>query len=183
MDDIIVIDNFLTEEELTMACSLPTYKNDTWEINGSAPKGREVTPNQNMFSFLKEVPPDFQTSFLKKDLMDTEYYTSYIFNKIKKTFNQDYKLEDVYLNAYEPLRNGSFHVDGDADRTVIIYITPWEPAWGGFTHFMKSQKDHAIIPPILGRLVNFKSNLIHKAYAYCNSNFPIRITAAFKLKL
>ena len=170
MDDIIVIDDFLNEEELAMVGSLSTYTDEKWNIHGSAPLGKEVFP-------------DFQTSFLKKDLMDTEYYTSYIFNKIKKAFNQDYKLEDVYLNAYEPLRNGSFHVDGDADRTVIIYITPWEPAWGGFTHFIKSQKDHAIIPPLLGRLVNFKSKLIHKAYAYCNSNCPIRITAAFKLKL
>ena len=71
----------------------------------------------------------------------------------------------------------------DADRTVILYITPWEPAWGGFTHFIRSDKDHSVIAPVLGRLVNFQSKLIHKAYAYCNSNCPIRITAAFKLKL
>ena len=101
----------------------------------------------------------------------------------KKRFNQDYKLKDVYLNAHEPLRNGSFHIDDNADRTVILYITPWEPAWGGFTHFIRSDKDHSVIAPVLGRLVNFQSKLVHKAYAYCNSICPIRITAAFKLKL
>ena len=170
MDDIIVIDDFLNEEELTRVGSLETYTNDQWKIHGSLPEGREVFP-------------DFQTSFLKKDLMDTEYYTSYLFNKIKKRFNQDYKLVNVYLNAHEPMRNGSFHRDDDADRTVILYITPWEPAWGGFTHFIKSDKEHSVIAPVLGRLVNFQSKLVHKAYAYCNSNCPIRITAAFKLKL
>ena len=89
---------------------------------------------------------------------------------------------DVYLNGHEALRHGSFHHD-ECDRTVILYITPWEPAWGGFTHFMKSDKEHAVIAPLLGRLVNFRSDIIHKAYAYCNSNCPMRITAAFKLKL
>ena len=170
MDDIIVIDDFLNEEELTRVGSLATYTNDHWAIHGSNPEG------SSMFQ-------DFQTSFLNKDLMDNEYYTSYLFNKIKKFFNQDYKLVDVYLNGHEPLRHGSFHIDNNADRTVILYITPWEPAWGGFTHFIKSDKEHSVIAPVLGRLVNFQSKLIHKAYAYCNSNCPIRITAAFKLKL
>ena len=170
MDDIIIIDDFLNEKELSHISSLSTYTNDKWIIHGSNPVG------STMF-------PDFPTSFLSKDLMDTEYYTSYLFNKIKKFFNYDYKLVNVYLNSHEPLRSGSFHIDNDADRTVILYITPWEPAWGGFTHFMKSERDHVIIPPILGRLINFKSKLVHKAYAYCNSNCPIRITAAFKLTL
>ena len=170
MDDIIVIDDFLNEEELTMVGDLSTYTNNKWKIQGPAPVGKESLP-------------DFQTSFLQKNLMDTEYYTSYLFNKIKKFFNYDYKLVNVYLNGHEALRNGSFHIDKGADRTVILYITPWEPAWGGFTHFIKSENEHMIIPPILGRLINFRSDILHKAYAYCNQNCPMRITAAFKLKL
>ena len=170
MDDIVIIDDFLNEEELSYISSLSNYKDETWELNGSCPQGNK------MFE-------DFYTSFLKKNLMDNEYYTSYLFNKIKKFFNYDYKLVNVYLNGNEPLRNGSFHTDDDADRTVILYITPWKPAWGGFTHLMKSEKDHVIIPPILGRLINFKSDIIHKAYSFCNQNCPMRITAAFKLTL
>ena len=57
-------------------------------------------------------------SFLRKNLMPYEYFTSYLFDKIKEKFNQDYKLQDVYMNGQEPLRNGSFHVDGDADRII-----------------------------------------------------------------
>ena len=102
---------------------------------------------------------------------------------VKKTFNQDYKLHNVYLNGREPHRDGSFHTDNDADRTVVLYFNSWKPSWGGFTQFMRSEIDHTIVPPILGRLVNFRSDILHKAYAYCNSNCPIRITAAFKLKL
>ena len=167
MDDIVVIDNFLTKEELEQVQNKNCYKDSYWEIQNSSEK-------QDVF--------DFNTPFLTKNLMDNEYYTSYLFNKIKKFFNQDYKLEDVYLNGHEALRNGSFHQDL-CDRTVLLYITPWEPAWGGFTHFMKSKKEHIIIPPIEGRLVNFRSDIIHKAYAFCNQNCPMRITAAFKLLL
>ena len=167
MKDIVIIDDFLTQEELSNIQRISTYKDPYWEIQNSNEK-------QDVF--------DFYTPFLIKNLMDNEYYTSYLFNKIKKFFNQDYKLEDVYLNGHEALRNGSFHQDL-CDRTVLLYITPWEPAWGGFTHFMKSEKEHIIIPPIEGRLVNFRSDIIHKAYAFCNQNCPMRITAAFKLLL
>ena len=169
MDEIVVIDNFLTKEELEQVQNKNCYKDSYWEIHNSN-------------SRLKDDVVDFNTPFLSKILNDNEYYTSYLFNKIKKFFNQDYKLEDVYLNGHEALRNGSFHQDL-CDRTVLLYITPWEPAWGGFTHFMKSEKEHIIIPPIEGRLVNFRSDIIHKAYAFCNQNCPMRITAAFKLLL
>ena len=168
MEDIVIIDDFLNEEELSHVQDVNTYRDSYWQIHNSA---------KSKYVF------DFNTPFLSKNLMDTEYYTSYLFNKIKKTFNQDYKLANVYLNGHEALRHGSFHTDDDADRTVILYVTPWEPAWGGFTQFMKSERDHVIVPPILGRLVNFRSDIIHKAYAYCNSNCPMRITSAFKLLL
>ena len=75
------------------------------------------------------------------------------------------------------------HIDENADRTVILYITPWKPAWGGFTHFMKSEKEHAVIVPLFGRMINFRSDISHKAYSFCNQNCPMRVTAAFKLKL
>ena len=170
MDDIIVIDDFLTKEELSHIASASTYKDSLWNIFRSFPSGSEEFQ-------------DFDTSFLSKDLNDNEYFTSYLFNKIKKTFNQDYKLVDVYLNGKDSLRNGSFHTDDDADRTVMLYITPWKPAWGGFTHFMKSKREHVIIPPITKRAINFRSDILHKGYSYCNSNCPMRIVVVFKLKL
>ena len=168
MEDIIIIDDFLNEEELSKIQTASTYKDPYWQIHNS-------DGNQDIF--------DFNTPFLSKNLMDNEYYTSYLFNKIKRTFNQDYKLNNVYLNGREPQRDGSFHTDGDADRTVVLYFNSWQPAWGGFTQFMKSERDHIIVAPIKGRLINFKSDLIHKGYAFSNQNCPMRITAAFKLLL
>ena len=173
MDDIIVIDNFLSQEELMKITSLSTYKNEEWTIQKSW--------NDTDKHPLKDI--DFNGTFLNKNLKDNEYYTSYLFNKIKKFFNYNYKLVDVYLNGNEPLRDGSFHIDGDADRTVILYITPWKASFGGFTHFLKSEKEHSVIAPLYGRMINFNSNIPHKAYSFSNQNCPMRVTAAFKLKL
>ena len=170
MDDIVIIDDFLNEEELIRIRNIDTYKDPYWEIHNSN-------------SRLKDDVIDFNTPFLSKNLLDNEYYNSYLFNKIKKFFNQDYKLKDVYLNGHEALRNGSFHIDGDADRTVILYITPWKASFGGFTHFLKSEKEHSVIAPLYGRMINFNSNIPHKAYSFSNQNCPMRVTAAFKLKL
>ena len=123
-------------------------------------------------SFYEHLKNDFEI-FLTSDKRGAKYIN-------KKNYN--YKLIEVYLNGNEALRNGSFHID-DADRTVILYIGDWEPAWGGFTHFMKSEKEHAVIVPLFGRMINFRSDISHKAYSFCNQNCPMRITAAFKLKL
>ena len=172
MDDIIVIDDFLSHDELVKVTSRSTYKNEDWGLQRSW-DGNDTHP-------LKKI--DFNGTFLTKRLDDNEYYTSYLFNKIKNHFNYNYKLIEVYLNGNEALRNGSFHID-DADRTVILYIGDWEPAWGGFTHFMLSDIDHRIVAPITGRMINFRSDIPHKAYAYCYSDCPMRVSAAFKLKL
>ena len=173
MEDIVIIDDFLNEEELNYVSSSSSYEDGKWELQHSF----DVRDNNPLMKL------DFNLGFLSKNLMDNEYYTSYLFNKIKRTFNQDYKLNNVYLNGREPQRDGSFHTDGDADRTVVLYFNSWQPAWGGFTQFMKSERDHIIVAPIKGRLINFKSDLIHKGYAFSNQNCPMRITAAFKLLL
>ena len=54
MDDIIVIDDFLNEEELITVTTASTYTNNKWNIHGSAPVGSTMVP-------------DFETFFLKKD--------------------------------------------------------------------------------------------------------------------
>ena len=167
MEDIIVVDNFLNKEELDFVASSSCYEKPwDWEMQ------------------ISDKPDNGAKTFLRKRLNGNEYFTSYLFNKIKKHFNYDYKLQDVYLNGQWPGRDGEFHTDANADRTVILYITPWEdPSWGGFTHFMRSPMEHVVIPPLTGRMVNFRSSLMHIGYSYQNQNCPLRITAAFKLLL
>ena len=42
MDDIIIIDDFLNEEELDYMLSLSNYKDDSWIPHGSCPQGNEM---------------------------------------------------------------------------------------------------------------------------------------------
>ena len=72
MEDIVIIDDFLNQEELSLVQDVNTYRDSHWQIHNSTPKDQNVV--------------DFNTPFLSKNLMDTEYYTSYLFNKIKKTW-------------------------------------------------------------------------------------------------
>ena len=94
MDDIVIVDNFLTKEELKQVQNKECYKDPYWQTHNSNSKIGDIN--------------DFNNTFLSKLLNDNEYYTSYLFNKIKKFFNYDYKLVNVYLNGNEPLRNGSY---------------------------------------------------------------------------
>ena len=66
MDDIVVIDNFLSEEELANMASAFTYKNDYWRIHGSNPVGSSRVG-------------DFETSFLNKPLILSKIFLKYFF--------------------------------------------------------------------------------------------------------
>ena len=72
MDDIIVIDDFLSHDELVKVTSRSTYKNEDWGLQRSW-DGNDTHP-------LKKI--DFNGTFLTKRLDDNEYYTSYLFDKI-----------------------------------------------------------------------------------------------------
>tara|TARA_B100000131_G_scaffold225334_1_gene216952 strand:- start:259 stop:738 length:480 start_codon:yes stop_codon:yes gene_type:complete len=120
--------------------------------------------------------------FLKCELSDNEFYTEYIFSKIKPHLDSDYKVSRVYFNGQWPGRHGSFHVD-NCPRTALIYVRPYHPEWGGFTQIQKArtENDYDIIVPFENRLVIFDGNLQHKAYAFSDDAFPLRVSLAYKL--
>jgi len=91
-------------------------------------------------------------------------------------------IKDIYFNGQWPGRDGIFHID-ECDFTVLLYVSDYDPEWGGFTHFINSNnpKDHLAIPPITNRLVIFPSHIRHKAYSFCSQDCPMRISLTFKL--
>ena len=167
MDNIQIIDDFLTDEDIEHITNFDNYSDKTWIIQRSSEtEGHE---------------------FLMKDLTHDSFYTSYLGDKIKKTVlpahqpvnNCSYVLDRVYLNGQWPGREGGLHSD-ECTRTVLLYITPCDPDWGGFTQIVKSPTEQIIIPPVFKRLVSFPGNMLHKGYSFANQNCPMRITVAFK---
>ena len=100
----------------------------------------------------------------------------------EKITEKDYVIQEIYFNGQWPGRDGIFHTD-DCDFTTLLYVSDYDPEWGGFTHFINSNnpKDHLAIPPITNRLVIFPSHIRHKAYSFCSQHCPMRISLTFKL--
>lgn len=156
------IENFLTEEEYSHISSLLQDKYFPWTIQISVPENDRIRDG-----FL-ESTVDIDDLFYKK-----------LSDKIVDNFNlQDYTLARAYYNGQWFSRDGCFHID-DGEKTVLIYISPWNPEWGGFTHFMPDD-NHVIILPTTNSAVCFDAKIPHKAYSFSLQHAPMRITLAFK---
>tara|TARA_B100000927_G_scaffold291709_1_gene295980 strand:+ start:4610 stop:5077 length:468 start_codon:yes stop_codon:yes gene_type:complete len=118
--------------------------------------------------------------FLHYDVSDREYYNKHLWGQLRPILDGDYKVDEIYFNGQWPGRDGSLHID-NCVRTVLLYVNPSRPEWGGFTQLI-SGDEQIIIPPVQNRLIVFDGNIQHKGYAFSNQNCPMRITLAFKLK-
>ena len=97
-----------------------------------------------------------------------------LFEKIKKEIGK-YSPIRVYFNGQSYGMDGSFHVD-NCDKTVLIYVSPYDWEWGGFT-----QVGEEIIAPITGRMIAFDGMTPHKGFSFSRQTCPMRISLAYKL--
>tara|TARA_A100001234_G_C12409870_1_gene294044 strand:+ start:88 stop:573 length:486 start_codon:yes stop_codon:yes gene_type:complete len=160
MDDIKIINNFLTREEM----------GNIWE---DVPGLQWIRQRSN--------PDDYDIDFLMSEVMDREYYNTYLYDRVVSCLDEKVKLQRVYFNGQYWGCDGSIHTDG-CDITALIYINPYSDGFGGFTE-MWNGDDHYVIPPIQGRLVFFPGNWDHKAYPFSRQNIMMRMTLAYKLEL
>ena len=97
-----------------------------------------------------------------------------LFEKIKKEIGKHSPIR-VYFNGQSYGMDGSFHVD-NCDKTVLIYVSPYDWEWGGFT-----QVGEEIIAPITGRMIAFDGMTPHKGFSFSRQTCPMRISLAYKL--
>ena len=167
MDDIIVIDDFLSDKQLDTItnCYRDPYFN--WQIQVSDPDN------------------PFSTEFLMGNVTQNptykEFFISELSEQIKQTLNLDIPLLSCYFNGQLSKKDGDLHQDYN-EKSVILYVAKSKPEWGGFTQFVDPThpEKQIIIPPLLGRLVCFPGNIIHKAYAYSHDYNPIRVSLVYK---
>ena len=137
--------------------------------------------NDTEWTFQRSDPRNMKHGiFLMKHMNDDKFFTTYLVDKIKAHLDKDYELKAVYFNAQFPGREGEFHLDG-CDVTVLLYVSPYEYGWGGFTEIMTSTKRPTLIHPLQNRLVIFPGRVMHKAYSFSYQTCPSRISLAFKL--
>ena len=148
-----VFDNFLDSEEIHHLQSMEKY----WEMQSSDES------NPYNLEFLYYAPPRGEPYFYKR-----------LFKKIKKKIGK-YSAGRVYFNGQSYGQDGAFHVD-NCDKTVLIYVSPYDWEWGGFT-----QVGEEIIAPITGRMIAFNGMTPHKGFSFSRQTCPMRISLAYKL--
>lgn len=159
MEEIRIIDDFLTDEEY-------------WKVNCDVDE----------FAWTIQKSKQGSLEFLMKDVSDSEYYSETLFDRVKEKLNIDVSLQRVYFNGQFSGRDGTLHRDG-CDLTALIYVSEYNPNWGGFTQILHSNNEQDIVAPVQGRLLLFPGNTLHKGYSYCYQNCPMRITLAYKMYL
>ena len=160
--DIKIVDNFLDKIDLKRV------------------KKRLEYPAQWTVQVSDKLLTGHEQEFLELIVTDEEFYNKYLFDKIKKHVNGEYKLERIYYNGQWAAREGSLHDDG-CDLSVLFYVSDYEYGWGGFTEIMTSPTSPTVIHPLQNRLVIFPGMIMHKGYSFSYQKCPMRVSLAFKL--
>ena len=147
----LIADNFLNSEEINYLQQCPK----AWDIQVS-----DIT-NPKCLQFLYYAPP-------------IDKFYKHLFEKLKKEIGQ-YSAIRMYFNGQSYGMDGSFHSD-NCDKTALIYVSPYDREWGGFT-----QIGEEIIAPVTGRMIIFDGMTPHKGFPFSRQDCPMRITLAFKL--
>ena len=157
--EIKIIDNFLLRKDLEKITN-PTLLNWWMQIsNSDSGDGLE---------------------FLSSNKTDDQFFNTYLFDKVIEKLNVGfYELERVYYNGQWNGRETDYHRDG-CDLTALIYLSPYEYGWGGFTEIM-TEPEPTLVHPIPNRLMIFPGNIPHKAYSFAYQRCPLRVTLAFKI--
>ena len=156
--EIKIVDNFLEESDFNQVTS---FLKENWRLQTS-------TLN------VKELP------FLYSELTGQSFFNTYLFYKVVEQLDgNDYILERAYLNGQWNGREGALHDDG-CDITALIYMSPYEYGWGGFTEIM-TEPEPTLVYTIPNRLMIFPGKIKHKAYSFAYQTCPLRVTLAFKI--
>ena len=157
--EIKIVDNFLDKDDLVKIDSC--LEDVRWVLQTSKGKKEELT-------------------FLFSEKTDDPFFNSYLYDKVAEKLDGDnYKLDRVYFNGQWNGREGTLHQDG-CDVTSLLYVSPYEYGWGGFTEIM-TESEPTLVYPIPNRLMIFPGNIPHKAYSFAYQTCPLRVTLAFKI--
>ncbi len=123
-----------------------------------------------------------QLTFLYSEKTNDNFFNNYLYNMVLAHLEKNnYKLDRVYFNGQWNGREGSIHND-ECDFTALLYLSPYEYGWGGFTEIF-TETNPVLVHPYPNRLMIFNGLLSHKAYSFVYQQCPLRITLAFKINL
>jgi hypothetical protein len=171
INNIIVCDNFLTEEELKNG--LDIIQNGKWTY-GHHSLGKHL----------------YEDDFWSMELTNDNFFSKHLLAIIEKHFSKKFELYRVYGNAHTFGQDGHFHIDSEkeCDYTFCLYFSKIEDAYieagGGYLYFKVPDEKYKIgYEPLFNRGILFPSTYIHKGSSYSRYVMDMRVCVAWKLKL
>jgi len=170
MDKIIVIDNFLKQDELNQATEIIKTNNWYW--------GHESNK-----SFTYETP------FWSMPLTHIDFFSIHIKEIIEKYFGKKFRLLRVYANGQTFGQDSTFHQDSTEENhyTFCLYLCNIDEKFvdtaGGYIQFKLPELNYKVcFEPTLNRGIFFPSNYFHKATAFNRYIMELRVCIAWKLE-
>ena len=166
--DVHSVYNFLTVEQWFQAVS-KTYGAAGWRFGGNS-------------------VDDQGFKFWHLDLMNDEFFTKTMFEKICQDTDQDRDLHRVYADGqtyglWGDLREDVTNVEPGKYYTLLYYANPkWENNWGGYTVFIDPATGGTFSRyPTPNSMAFFDSTITHAGLEPTRHCTDIRVTVAFKL--
>lgn len=170
MENILVIDNFLNEEEYNTVMKIMNSK--TW-IYGQI-------SNQDSSTGIP---------FWYMLLSDSDFFTKNLKEKIEKEFSRKFNLQIVYANGQTFGQDGEYHTDSDNLNayTFCLYLNDisneeLENVGGELCIKIPEKKYGVYFPSLFNRGILFPSNYYHKGNAFGRLIKQIRVCFAWKLE-
>lgn len=167
MEDIVVIDDFLTKDEMTFV-DIFFDRDAKWHYGHANTRSDSV-------------------SWFKCELFEEPFFKKYVVSKINKVTNYNWDCFDIYANGQTVQLEGKTHLDSippNEQWSALLYVSDINPRnideVNGHTEFTIKNQIRSI-EPFKNRLVFFKGSIPHKGRA---PSIPemFRISIIFKLK-
>lgn len=127
---------------------------------------------------------DFEYMFWMKSIHNKSYFSNYIFQRIQNLLQMKFRVLRIYVNGQNYGQDGQFHTDDDREKTytAIMYLSDCDSDFGGFTQF-KISNNITCIEPLFGRLIVFRSDVVHRALApFRAGGHQLRLVLVYKLQ-
>jgi hypothetical protein len=167
-DPIRRFTNVLTVNEFNRAKQV--IENGTWTSRGSS--GNTKSP----------------IKFLYMDLMNNDFFSKELFDKIQNLVGARLHLDRVYANGQWHGLDGAWHQDNTDTKawTFLIYLNEIADcdldAYGGTTDFKETDCAFKSIQPTSNSGLLFMSNLFHRGMSPTRFSPDMRVTIAWKLR-
>jgi len=171
MENIVIIDNFFSQENYNKICSY--FKITNYDCNSIHRPNIDETSDK---------------PFWRLELSNVAFFNDYLKKIIENKFKKNFIVKRVYAVGQNYEQNSNYHPDereiNNTCYTFCYYINEniTENDDGYFYIKIPNKKYILGIEPLHNRGIYFNSNYIHKGTGYNRFSNELRICIAWKLK-